>query len=714
MKKGNAYLLIFFLIASLANAQNFNLVSDKQVNLCPCSNQVYNILLQNTGSAAATYQITKSGAASGWVTITPTKLTLNPNTAANLQVKVSSPCTVKGISDLNIIADSSGAKKTLSQSLNFMACYNYGIKVGEIQDFEEDVKSIAFKEHENGYEVCEESRQIIPILIENMESYGNDYSVNLIGEEWSRLNANEFQLKGKQKGIVLLTLEPPKNSKGDYKLRLDAIARLGEVKKSSGINIKVDKCYELSLDIKNEKDILCGSDSKEYDVKIKNSGKFAETLSLNVTGADFASFANLTSIELSPGEEKTVKLLANPDAKISGNFNIKATASGKIKAEDSVSLEVTERNACYKADVQFTSTVKNKYSHEVFPVSIFNNGLRQASYKIGVEGPDWVSITPDELELKPGQRGNVNLDVSPNEDVAEGAYNISINAESNDEIYSRSVNIELKKENPAVKKIKATLKFYQYYIYLLIILIIIVLILWRPAKKRIQKARESYQKYKEKKENRRALEEERRARQEEIRKKKEEEKRRKEEQKAKKLEVKKKAWKTAGKKEKKEFFSKIKHYFIAFLIIAVIAALVFAGIYFKLFEKLPKKPYYALLKIIYGAYAYLYYILIGIALVAAFAFVFNRIKKKMAKADKAPKKAAKPFVNVLARIIILLLAAFVVLSLVYGKNALSYIKNFFVLYLYYFISGFVILIAVILLIRFYKPLLDFLLEEDKK
>ena len=210
------------------------------------------------------------------------------------------------------------------------------------------------------------------------------------------------------------------------------------------------------------------------------------------------------------------------------------------------------------------------------------------------------------------------------------------------------------------------------------------------------------------------MEEERRARQEEIRKKKEEEKRRKEEQKAKKLEVKKKAWKTAGKKEKKEFFSKIKHYFIAFLIIAVIAALVFAGIYFKLFEKLPKKPYYALLKIIYGAYAYLYYILIGIALVAAFAFVFNRIKKKMAKADKAPKKAAKPFVNVLARIIILLLAAFVVLSLVYGKNALSYIKNFFVLYLYYFISGFVILIAVILLIRFYKPLLDFLLEEDKK
>ena len=77
MKKKKLFLFIIFLfVASLVNAQqDFNIVSSSKVDLCPCSNQAYNLLLQNTGSAAETYQITKSGKAAEWVKISPSAFT---------------------------------------------------------------------------------------------------------------------------------------------------------------------------------------------------------------------------------------------------------------------------------------------------------------------------------------------------------------------------------------------------------------------------------------------------------------------------------------------------------------------------------------------------------------------------------------------------------------------------------------------------------------
>ena len=723
-KKIYLFFALFFLIASFANAQeDFNLISDAQINLCPCSNQAYNILLQNTGSASSTYQIRSDGAASGWVTATPSELTLNPATAANILVYVNSPCSIKEKFDLKtFVASANGLTKSISQDLNFLACYDYSIGLGQIQDFKEDMKSVSFEEHENGYEACEEVKKIIPILIENKEDYGNIYDISLIGEEWSKLNANEFPLEGKQKGILLLILEPPKGSEREYKLRLDAITRLGQLKKSADIDLKVEKCYALSLDIKKERDSLCGEDKKEYDVEIKNDGKFAETLDLSIEGPGFISFENITALKLNTNQQKTISLEANPSAADSGNFNVKVTASNdKIKAEDAINLDVTEKNACYRANIEFKDTIKNYYAHEVFPVYIFNDGIREAAYKLSLEGPSWASITPNNLQLNPKQRGNVNLDLNPEEDASEGYYSIIIKAESNNEAYSKTINVSLKKENPLFKKIKATIGFYRYYFYLLAALIILIIIFWRLIQRRIRKIKEKYAKHKEKKEKQRALKEAREQREKEIRKKKEEEKERKEEEKRKKIEEKKKAEKITKKKETGKFFAKLKPYLIAALILIFIGTLIFSGIYFKLFEKLPKKPYYALLEIIYGIYAYLYYILIGIAFVIILAFISNRItkkRKKQAKAEKKPKKESKKklkfFEKTFARLAVLILIAIAILFYVYGRNLFSYIKNFVVLYLYYFVVGILILIILIVIIRFYKPVMNFLLEEDKK
>jgi len=723
MKKKNLPLLIFvfILVISFVNAQqDFNIVSEPKIDLCPCSNQAYNILLQNTGSSFSSYSVSNSGEAADWVSVRPSEFSLNPGTATNLQVVVNSPCNIEGESVLSTFVTSAGVTKKITQNLNFLACYTYDVLLGEIQDFEEEIEDVSFTEHENGYEVCEETQIVIPILVENKESYRNTYEVLFQGEEWSSINAKEFKLAGNGQGILLLTLSPPAGSEGDYRLKLDTTTKLGGLKKSTDIDVIVEKCFDLSLDIKKEKDTLCGNDLKNYDVEIKNNGKFTETLNLEIEGADFVSFENLTELTLGLENKETLKLKVNPSATQAGTFNVNVIASNdNVRAEDTINLEVTERNICYKADIEFETLIRNFYTHEVFPVSVFNKGVRQTTYEISVEAPSWIFLFPNELELNPGQRGNVNLDVNPGEDVEEGTYDIVIKAESNNEVYSKTVKINLKKENPVVKNIKSTISFYRYYVYVLIFLVILIAILWVPVRNRIRKGKEKYANYKQKKERQRALREERKARREEAEKKKQEEKARKESEGRKTLEAKKRAEKTAKTKERKKLFTKSKPYLITAIILILIGALIFAGIYFNLLERLPEGTKNSLLTVLYGAYAYLYYILAGIVLVIAFLYVYTRFKKKgkkEIKAEKKPKKQPKKvkfFERTYTRLLILVLIVIIVLSSIYGGDMIDYVKNFLTLYLYYFVTGAVILIILIFLIKFYKPILDFLMEKDK-
>lgn len=711
-KKKFCLFIVFLFIVSFVNAQQFNLVSNDKIELCPCSNQAYNILLQNLGTQPVTYQISKSGIASEWVDIKPASLKLNPNTATNLVVSVNSPCNTFGEFDLNTFATTaSGQTKLITQNLNFLSCYNFDINLGKVQDFNEDLRTINFIEFDGSYEVCEEDQQVIPISIENKESYGNTYSVLLDGEEWSNLNVKEFQLGGNQKGILALILEPSTGSRGDYNLKLEIETLFGEVKVSKNIELKVEKCFDVSLDIKKRQVDLCTGDLENYDVIIKNDG-IDQSLDLDIEGPDFASLPLYDSIDIKENQERSIEIEINPGEDDLGNFEVKVIASNiNIEVEDTISFDIIDKNICYMAEIDLEGPIKNKYSHEVLPVPIFNLGSRKTAYLISVDGPDWVSIIQDELELNPSQRGNINLDIDPDENIPEGTYGIFIKAESNQEVYSKNVDIILKKENKFFKTLKASIRYYQYYIYLAILIIILVIIFWNPVMKQLEIS-------KVKREKERVKREARREREEERRRKREEKEALKEKEEKKKFEEKKRPEKIEKKKEKKKSFPKL--YLIIGFIVILIGAFVFAGIYFDLFEKLPTDIYYPILEIVYGSYAYLYYILSGIVLVIISIITYIKLKKNRNKGKKVitkPKKEKKKikfFENTFFRISLLILISIIIAAFFYGKNLIDYIKNFTTIYLYYFIVGILVLIVLILLVRFYKPIVDFLLEEDNK
>ena len=701
--------LILVLVLGSVNAkEDFKASTNKYVGLCPCSNQAYGIVVQNIGSVQNSYTIVASGEAADWVSFSPDKLTLIPRQKGKFSVIVNSACNIGGDYDLEIfITPDGGLTRVIKQTLKFSQCYDYSLQQGQV--VEEIGESIGFLQQDGIYSLCKDGRKSIPVLITNNENFQNKYKLFLDAPEWAGLNTYSVSLGAKKSGVFLINLDLA-DVEGEFDFKLDAVSELGKVQRKNNIEVNVQDCYALEIDLKGE-DTVCGGEERSYDVSIKNPVDFGKNIKLFLDAPEWASFGNNTSLYLKSEKEKDAILNINPNEEISGNFLVKVSALVENKAtfEDQINIEVIPKFSCYKADISTRTSITNFYSKEFYPAKIRNDGIKETNYDVGLEGPSWVRATPKTFELNPGQTGNLNLIVNPGNDIEPGTYGLKINLESNDIIYSKNVDIVLKEENRFVKELKADIMFYKYYIYLLILIIIFIIISVKQIIRIKNKIKKDYEKHKVKEERLRALKLARKEREEEKGKKKELEEKEKEEERKKELEKKKKE-KNGKPPFKKIYIGKVLVYVIIF-----IATIVFVGHQNGLFNV--KYLHIYIRNLFYG---YLYYILIGLGVVIVLFLLLllynlisrKRKRKKMAESKKAEKgiKKGKRWRNKPSYAIAIFVPIMIMLAALTYLNLFDDIGDFVILYSYYFGFGIAILVAIILLIRFYKPLFKFLRE----
>lgn len=725
------FLLAFIAVGTAAYApEDFTATSKGSIELCPCSNQAYTVIVENTGTVPSSYKVLADGSASGWIKFNPDRFSLNPGQKGSFYVIVNSECNIKGNYDLKMFITSNwGITKAIKQNLEFSECYDYSLEQGNVID--EAAESIEFEWHDGQYSLCKDEQKVMPILITNNENFENKYRMFLDAPEWAKLNTGSASLGAKKSGIFLINLDMV-GVEGDFDFKLNAISELGKVQRKKDIKVSAGECYSIGLELEKENNVVCGGEEQRYDLTIKNSGTLGHSVALEAEGVDWAGFETTVLqtkangnksngstepkpeisekkvLQLGPGEEKIVGLNVNPPEGLSGNFEIWVHATLEDK-KDFISSEISNIDVmpkadCYKADISAKTSVTNNYNEDFFFAKVKNNGIKKADYDVSLEGVPWVSINPETLDLNPGQTGNLNLKVNPGDDVIPGTYGIKINLESNGAFYSKNVDILLKKENELMKKFKVGARFYRYYIYLLVLLAILAVLFRKEISKLRDSAKKRYKNYRIKSERIKALKLARKEREEEKRKKEElEEKEKKSGQKE-----------SKGNGKRKTNKSKISKIWV--FILALIAALIFVGHKARLFNA--KYLHIYIWNILVG---YFYYILIGIGAVIALFLLFLffnyvrkkgkklKVKKSAKKADKKAKKKDKPYNSPYSRILLFIFAAILIYIAAYF-NLFNGIKDFFVLYMYYIMIGIVILIVLILIIRFYKPLFKFLRE----
>lgn len=684
-----AFFLLIALFANPSYAQDFSASTMPSVSVCPCSNQEYKVAVTNVGPVKASYNVAAAGNASPFITFEPSRFELNPGQSAAFRAIANSACNIKGNFGLEIyITANNNLTKLIRQNINVKECYDYAINPGEVAVAAE---SIAYKAHAGIYGLCTDEKKSIPILIKNNEGFGNEYSLLLDAPEWASLNTDKARLDGKQQGVVLINYDTA-GVLGDFTINLNAISSLGKVQRKASLNLIVNKCYDLGI-ISESKEPICSGELSEKLVLVRNSGTIPQEIVLDTAGIEWANFANETQLTLNPGDERAVILSIQPEETVSGIFEGKISAIPDNKTQFAaylpVQMEFIEKLSCYEADISARAVIRNTYEEDVFFAKVRNNGIKKADYAVRLEGPGWAAISPEHLELNPGQSGNLNIRINP-QDAEPGTYGIKIVLESSGAVYSENVNIRLREKTGLEKWIESTIKKYRYYLYVLVAIVALALIFM----KQVMKVRDNIKEWRRKRQIRKQrIINLRLAREKRL--------------------AEKKIQDTKESKTKKpvKFRNKYKVGAALLVLLGLILGQ-FLGIY-----NLKYMPIYVK-NILVG---YLYYILIGIGIVIllfAAVLLYNRFRKrpgKKASTQKTINERKKPekrsgkgrWYHSPGKAIAVFIPVIAAVTALAYFNFFDRILDFVVLYSYYFVLGIILLVAIILALTFYRPLTGF-------
>ena len=394
--------------------------------------------------------------------------------------------------------------------ISFVYAQDYALFSGKFYELKQGEEKIEFEFYNGTYNICESEEKSVSILVVNKEAIDNSYRLDASGVSWASLNVQEFSLPKKQSGVIFLELSPGSNTNGKYTVGVNSLSSIGNVRKNLNLNVNVEKCHSLKLEIQDE-DKVCGGTKKQYDGEIINDGKQKIDVDLNLNAPNWVNLDD-NSFSIAPNDKEKFELNADIPANAKGIFKLVVGAViqdlPSIKTEKKLSIEVVPKYDCYKADAISDEKIVNSYSNEFVPIKIRNSGIKQANYEIVIEAPSWVSIEPNKLIINSEQTGNINLQINPSFEIPEGNYPIKIHVKFDDVVYPKNIEIVLSK-NIFLKKFKSFSVFYQYYIYVLLLIAIILFIFRRQISNKIKI---SYKNYKIKQARLRALKAARKAR----------------------------------------------------------------------------------------------------------------------------------------------------------------------------------------------------------
>ncbi|MBI2658911.1 hypothetical protein HYX05_02295 [Candidatus Woesearchaeota archaeon] len=267
--------------------------------------------------------------------------------------------------------------------ISFAYAKDFALFSGRFYEIKDGEQKIEFESYNGTYDICENEKKTIPIMVVNNASSDDKYSLSASGVGWLSFNLKEFSLPKNQSGIVFLELSPYANAKGSYYIDASAFSSEG-IRQNLLLNINVNRCYSLSLELEKERDKACGGIKKQYSGEITNSGEQEISVELRIKGPNWISLdKNIMSV--AANNHQNFSLNADVPANAKGIFNVIVNAAIKnlpsIKEEKRLSIEVVPKYDCYKAGVLAEDAVylknidivlkENKFWNEVKSFFVF-------------------------------------------------------------------------------------------------------------------------------------------------------------------------------------------------------------------------------------------------------------------------------------------------------------------------------------------------------
>lgn len=431
-----AFLVILALsLQASALFEDFSASSSQTVYAGECSSSASRIAVKNTGAITSSYSVHLEGKAAAWATYAPSEFSLKPLESKDLFVYISAPCNAEGKYPLQTyIKTALGLEKALEQD----------IIITESKNIE-----ITPKVYSSKIKPC--GTASYKFELRNTGAFTETYEISASGDfaDKTTFSQSIITLESGKSASFEMHVIPPCSKWGDYSLSFNTKAKLsGASSKTEGISLEIEKDYSFSMtfgkilplssmSLNSTSDEFeaydgsyrfCEHESGYIPVLVENNAAFANTFYFGLKGEEWASLSG-TSAEIPGNGAAYLNIIISPSmiANLDSQITVSARTDlgdARASAEKQVSLGI-----CHIPEIaQSISRIKTYYNASFTEIPITNTGSEQTEYRLEAEGAAWISITPESIELQPGEEGKAYLYLQPTNETVEGSYAIAVKA----------------------------------------------------------------------------------------------------------------------------------------------------------------------------------------------------------------------------------------------------------------------------------------------
>ncbi|MCK5022814.1 MAG: hypothetical protein KAS04_01440 [Candidatus Aenigmarchaeota archaeon] len=270
-------------------------------------------------------------------------------------------------------------------------------------------------------EVCKGNDAELSISMKNTGKVPDTYELtSSIGS----LESNKANVEPGQISKVGLTIKTDKLEFGATEVIVNA--KSGEMSDENKVILNVKNCYAVEIAVSPQTSEVCVGDYINYTLAVKNIGEFTDSYKF------FFEKAQIGETTLEQGQIKVFATGMVVDSE-SGEyeFNFKAV-SDFVLTEAKVKITVKENDECYSLEIESEENalmIKNGEG-TALAIKITNSGERAEVYDFVMEGPEWVYISENSVQVLPGEEKHIYLYASPDYDVEDGVYDVILKTTS--------------------------------------------------------------------------------------------------------------------------------------------------------------------------------------------------------------------------------------------------------------------------------------------
>ncbi|MBT3464491.1 Ig-like domain-containing protein [archaeon] len=381
-------IVVFSLPFISAQSEEFKIYSKTDLNVCSCSSIVNTVIIENTANIANSYSISTNNP---YVILSQNTFVLKPRTKIAIKEKITIPCTVKEIQDVQIIViNDKNYQKSFTQAVNSELCNNLIIQ---------PIKTNFSGNPCEGY--------VSEFKIFNQGPFDENYEIEVPDFEGEVNYISNIYIKSKAAEKVEIEFVPKCSLNGLYNSQVNIKTKTTKLSAIVPIEFNIEKNYQYIIESDEEFEI-CKEESISIPVKIKNEAEFSNFYSFTLDTDSFE--LSEEKIEIESGEEKIIYLHSINDALELGEGEFEFKSVSEIGEEEKSIIIKHNALDCYSYNINLEEK-EICVDEDKIEIIINYTGEKSTDLNFYLESDEFFTLDKDSLSFEKEDEKSIDIEI---------------------------------------------------------------------------------------------------------------------------------------------------------------------------------------------------------------------------------------------------------------------------------------------------------------